>query len=44
MVGFPLNIGLGLILFGLVLSNLSPFMTDMMRKIGQTLMGMIRTM
>lgn len=44
MVGFPLNIGLGLILFGLVVSNLSPFMTDIMRKIGQTLIGMIRYM
>ena len=44
MVGFPLNIGMGLILFGLVISNLSPFMTDIMRKIGQTLIGMIRYM
>jgi len=44
MVGFPLNIGLGLVLFGLVLSNLSPFMTDIMRKIGQTLIGLIRYM
>ena len=44
MVGFPLNIGMGLILFGLVIGNLSPFMTDIMRKIGQTLIGMIRYM
>ena len=44
MVGFPLNIGMGLILFGLVTSNLSPFMTNIMRKIGQTLIGMIRYM
>jgi len=44
MVGFPLNIGMGLILLGLVISNLSPFMTDIMRKIGQALIGMIRYM
>jgi flagellar biosynthetic protein FliR len=44
MVGFPLNIGLGLILFGLVLSNLLPFLTNIMRNIGRVLMGMIGQM
>lgn len=44
MVGFPVNIGLGLILFGLVLSNLSPFLTDLMGKIGQALIGLLRYM
>jgi flagellar biosynthetic protein FliR len=44
MVGFPINIGLGLILFGLVLSNLSPFLTDFVRTIGRTVIGLIGNM
>jgi len=44
MVGFPINISLGLVLFGLVLANLSPFLTELMRKIGYTVAGMMRMM
>ena len=44
MVGFPINISLGLVLFGLVLANLSPFLTELMRKIGYTVVGMIGMM
>jgi flagellar biosynthesis protein FliR len=44
MIGFPVNIGLGLILFGVLLSNLSPFLVELTRKIGEALMRMIQLM
>jgi len=44
MIGFPLNIFLGMILFSLVMLNLSPFLVDLVRKMGETLMGVIQLM
>ncbi len=44
MIGFPLNIGLGLIFFGLTLSQLLPFLTELTREIGATLMWMLDLM
>ena len=41
MIGFPLNILLGMILFSLVLMNLSPFLMDLFRRMGGLLMGII---
>lgn len=41
MIGFPLNIFLGMILFSLVLMNLSPFLMDLFRRMGELLMGII---
>jgi flagellar biosynthetic protein FliR len=43
MVGFPLNIFLGMILFSLLLLNLSPFLLDLFREMGDLLMGIIGT-
>jgi len=44
MIGFPINIGLGLILFGLTLSVLPPLLTDLSNGIGETLLHMLRLM
>jgi flagellar biosynthetic protein FliR len=44
MIGFPVNIGLGMILFGLTLSNLSPFLVELSRQMGQLFLGMLRLM
>ena len=41
MIGFPLNIFLGMILFSLLLLNLSPLLMDMFREMGKLLMGII---
>jgi flagellar biosynthetic protein FliR len=37
MIGFPLNIGLGLIIFGVTLTVLSPFLADVVKRIGELL-------
>ncbi|MBW2095752.1 MAG: flagellar biosynthetic protein FliR, partial [Deltaproteobacteria bacterium] len=44
MIGLPLNIFLGMILFSLVILNLSPFLVELVRKMGETLMGVIQLM
>ena len=44
MIGFPINISLGLITFGLVLRNLTPFLADLTRKMGEVLIGLTRLM
>jgi flagellar biosynthetic protein FliR len=44
MVGFPLNICLGLLLFALVLTNLSPFLVSLIRRMGEVLQGLLRMM
>ena len=44
MIGFPVNIGLGLILFGFTLSNLSPFLMGLTKRIGEVLVHMIHIM
>jgi flagellar biosynthetic protein FliR len=44
MVGFPINIGIGLIFFSLILANLSPFLTAFTKGIGQVLMKLISVM
>ena len=44
MIGFPINIGIGLVLFGILLSNLSPFLTDLTREAAETMMQLIRRM
>ena len=49
MIGFPVNIGfVGVRLqsdsFGLTLGNLSPFLVDLSRRMGQVFMAMIRIM
>ncbi len=44
MIGFPINIGIGLVLFGLLLRNLSPFLTDMTREAAEIMLRLIRLM
>ncbi len=44
MIGFPINIGIGLVLFGLLLRNLSPFLTDLTRDTAEVMMRLIRLM
>jgi flagellar biosynthetic protein FliR len=44
MIGFPLNICLGMILFALLLLNLSPFFVDLVRKMGESMMGLVQLM
>jgi flagellar biosynthetic protein FliR len=41
MVGFPLNIGLGLILFGVTLRHISPFMTGLVHRMGEVMMRLV---
>jgi len=42
MIGFPLNIALGLILLGVTLNNLSPFLVGLIRRMGSVLLGVLR--
>lgn len=42
MVGFPLNIGLGLFLFGITLSQISPFMTRLIHRMGEVMMRLLQ--
>jgi flagellar biosynthesis protein FliR len=42
MIGFPLNIALGLILLGVTLNNLSPFLVGLIRRMGSVLIGVLR--
>jgi len=42
MIGFPLNIALGLILLGVMLNSLSPFLTGLIKRMGSVLMGVLR--
>lgn len=44
MIGLPINIVLGLILFSLVLLNLSPFLVALVRKMGEAMMALIQLM
>ena len=44
MIGFPINIGIGLILFGILLSNLSPFLTDLTRGTATAMIRLLRMM
>jgi flagellar biosynthetic protein FliR len=44
MIGFPINITIGLIFFSLVIVNLLPFLKTFMERIGTLLMGMLRLM
>lgn len=44
MVGFPLNISIGLILFGLTMSNLGPYFGELTKTMGQLLLRMLRLM
>jgi len=42
MVGFPVNIGLGLILLGITMNSLSPFLVGLVRRMAEILMRMIQ--
>jgi flagellar biosynthetic protein FliR len=44
MIGFPLNIGLGLIVLGLTLNNLLPFLTGLINRIGGISTQILRMM
>jgi flagellar biosynthetic protein FliR len=44
MIGFPLNIGIGLALFGILLRNLSPFLVSLTRRMGEIMMQMLHLM
>lgn len=44
MIGFPLNISVGLILFGLILSNMTPYITELTKDMGRLLFRMLRLM
>lgn len=44
MIGFPVNIFLGMILFSLLMLNLSPFLVDLVRKMGEAMMAVIQLM
>ena len=44
MVGFPINLCIGLILFGLVLRNISPLLVDLTKKMGDMLIHLIQLM
>jgi flagellar biosynthetic protein FliR len=44
MIGFPINIGIGLMLFGLIMSNISPFIIDLTRDIGNIMMRLFKLM
>jgi flagellar biosynthesis protein FliR len=44
MIGFPLNISIGLILFGLTLGSLSPYLTDLTRGMGELMIHMLKWM
>lgn len=42
MVGFPINIGLGLILLGVMMNSLSPFLVALVRQMAQVLVRLIQ--
>lgn len=44
MVGFPLNICLGMIVFALLLLNLSPFFVDLVHRMGILVTGLVQMM
>ncbi|RLB42913.1 MAG: flagellar biosynthetic protein FliR [Deltaproteobacteria bacterium] len=44
MVGFSINIGLGLILFGIMMNNLSPFLVALIRHMAEILVKAIQLM
>lgn len=44
MIGFPINIGIGLMLFGLVLGNVSPLLIDLTRDTATAMMRLLRMM
>jgi flagellar biosynthesis protein FliR len=44
MVGFPVNICIGLIFFIMTLTNMSPFLMSLFKKMGEALIGLIRLM
>jgi flagellar biosynthesis protein FliR len=44
MIGFPLNISIGLILFGLTLAGLSPYLIDLTRGVGELMLRMMKWM
>jgi flagellar biosynthetic protein FliR len=44
MVGFPVNICIGLVFLIFTFSNMSPFMEDLFGKIGEAMMALIRLM
>ena len=44
MVGFPINLGIGLILLSFVLINISPLLSDLTTRMGEVLMGLIKLM
>lgn len=44
MIGFPINITIGLILFGLIIVNVSPLLKDLIRNMGEVLMRLINLM
>ena len=44
MVGFPINISLGFIIFGLMLANLSPYFTDLTNRTGHVLFRLLNLM
>ncbi len=44
MVGFPINIGIGMIFFSLIMMNLSPFLTTFTKGVGQVLMKLLSVM
>jgi flagellar biosynthetic protein FliR len=44
MVGFPVNISIGFVFMILTFSNMTPFLTELFRKMGEVLMGLIGLM
>ena len=44
MIGFPVNIGIGLVLFGILINNLSPFLTDLIRETATAMIRLLRLM
>jgi flagellar biosynthetic protein FliR len=44
MIGFPLNIGIGLVFFGLILRSMTPLIRELTGAMGELLMTMLRVM
>jgi flagellar biosynthesis protein FliR len=44
MIGFPINIGIGLTLFGILLTNLAPFITTLVKEMAQIMIQLLRSM
>lgn len=44
MVGFPINLCIGLILFSLILSNISPLLADLIKRMGEVLINLFKLM